>query len=297
MITKVKEEFTFLLNQFNIGDFFGIRSYDHQNCVMLHLMMISGLLQQEGCNISLVEYIAAYVIWALLNGAIDGRGKIELMVLTQLSMKAFGGINGIWERAIVSVVTHQYQYGKQQQSHLLVPSDRIKHVSYQEWKLSQKPFFQLNPDSPLNSLDVALYSYSLLIILEDYITGTAKPDWNLLSDLLSQHLGKFATLSSHTLKLIHILLAISSSASTLNQDQFLKLYQLSITAASTGKQLNNSMNKSQQDQLLTQTMKKWLKPENASSDSTEILEVYLANIAHDQRLVKQLYTKVIGMIG
>ena len=80
---------------------------------MLHLMMISGLLQQEGCNISLVEYIAAYVIWSLLNGAIDGRGKIELMVLTHLSMKAFGGINGIWERAIVSVVTQQFQYGKQ----------------------------------------------------------------------------------------------------------------------------------------------------------------------------------------
>lgn len=68
-------------------------------------MMISGLLQQEGCNIILVEYIGAYIIWSLLNNAIEGRGKIELMVLSQLLMKAFGGNNGIWERAIVSVVT------------------------------------------------------------------------------------------------------------------------------------------------------------------------------------------------
>jgi hypothetical protein len=53
----------------------------------------------------LVDYIAAYLIWSLLNNAIEGRGKIELIVLTQLLMKAFGGINGIWERAIFSVVT------------------------------------------------------------------------------------------------------------------------------------------------------------------------------------------------
>ena len=173
------------------------------------------------------------------------------MVLTQLLMKAFGGINGIWERAIVQLVTLQFQNGKQQQSHLLVPSDRIKHISYQEWKINQKPFFQLNSVSPLNSLDVALYSYSLLVLLQDFIEGGAKPDWNLLSDLLTQHLGISPTFSSLTLKLIQIFLAISSTASSLNQDQFLKLYQLSIAASSTGKQLNTSLNKSQQDQLLT----------------------------------------------
>jgi hypothetical protein len=36
-----------------------------------------------------------------INGtAIEGRGKVEVMVLVQLLIKAFGGSNGMWEKAI-----------------------------------------------------------------------------------------------------------------------------------------------------------------------------------------------------
>ena len=100
MITKLKEEFTSLLNQFNIGEFFGIRSFEHQNCVMLHLIMISGLLMQEGCSVNFVEYTGAYMIWSLLQEGLDGRGKVELLVLAQLLMKAFGG-NNSWNGTVV----------------------------------------------------------------------------------------------------------------------------------------------------------------------------------------------------
>ncbi len=49
-----------------------------------------------------MEYVVGYLGWTTINGtAIDGRGKVEVLVLVQLLIKAFGGSNGIWEKAII----------------------------------------------------------------------------------------------------------------------------------------------------------------------------------------------------
>ncbi len=49
-----------------------------------------------------IEYVIGYLGWTAIYGtAIEGRGKVEVLVLVQLLIKAFGGSNGIWEKAII----------------------------------------------------------------------------------------------------------------------------------------------------------------------------------------------------
>ena len=71
----IKEEFLSLVNQLNIVDFMGIKSFEYQTTILMHFIMISNLLLQEGSEqegkhhtdiTKFIEYLLQMITFSLI---------------------------------------------------------------------------------------------------------------------------------------------------------------------------------------------------------------------------------------
>ena len=83
---------------------------------MLHMIMISSMLSEEGLDMGLfVEYMGSYILWVGMGG-MEGkhmkREVIEVMGMLELVVKAFGR-GKVWEEAVSLIIERQFKEGKQ----------------------------------------------------------------------------------------------------------------------------------------------------------------------------------------